>query len=326
VSQTQKTDALTGYFKMPVWFEVHFKDGSSTKTRAWVSHANDTVYVSAPPGSVVAYALFDPGSNILKTVNFKKDYDELAAQAEKAKHMIDRYDALLALRDFDIEKKRGLLVRIFNKGNYNSIQDEIIRQLAKDRNNETVQLFKHALHDKDFLVRRAVVNDLEDFPDEILPDVEMLLKDSSYVTIENTIRKLCKLYPAKAESYLNQVKNIYGLNDNVKLAWLELKAKSDSAHSALYTNKLVEYVSDKYEFRTRDRAMEILDRIDYFDSNLVANLLNASLYTNTRLSGPAIKILKTYLKDPEKKQAVMQVYNSGKWLFWQRQVLEGILK
>jgi hypothetical protein len=326
VNQTQKTDALTGYFKMPVIFEAHFKDGSSTKTRAWISHASDTVIVSAPPGLVLDFALFDPASNILKTVSFKKGFDELSAQAEKAKNMIDRYDALVALRDTNIEKKRALLIRLFNKNNFNYIQTEIIQQLAKDRNNESVDLFKRALHDKDFVVRRAVIDNLEDFPGAIMPDAEKLLQDSSYNTVENTLRKLCKTNPAKADVYLSQVKDLYGLYDNVRLTWLEIKTKTDSAHAALYTAPLAQYASDKYEFRTRLKAIEILDRLSYCDSTVVKDLFNAALYTNTRLSGPAVKTLKTFLKKPENLQLAMHFYNNGKWAFWQKTVLEGILK
>jgi hypothetical protein len=47
-----------------------------------------------------------PGNEILRQLTFKKSTEELKAQALKAAHMIDRYDALLGLREVSIEEKR----------------------------------------------------------------------------------------------------------------------------------------------------------------------------------------------------------------------------
>ena len=325
VNQTQKTDNLADYFKMPVVFEVHFKDGSSTTKRAWLSHASDTVYVSGPKGKEIDYTLFDPASNILKVVNFKKSFEEFSAQAEKAKNFIDRYDAVVGLQSYDLEKKRDVLVRVFNKRNYNPLQVEIITQLAADKNSLSADLFRKALHDSDYVVRRAVVENLSDFPEGILPDVEKLLQDSSYVTIEITLRKLCKLYPAKAKLYLDQVKNIKGVTDNVRMAWLDLSAQG-STDSIRLMKQIVAYTSNRFEFRTRVRAMEILDKRSYCDADLIKNLFNASLYTNSRLSNPAIRVLKSLLKNPANMETAKGIYSLGKWQDWEKKSLENLLK
>src|SRR5207249_412747 len=87
VNQKQKVDELASYFRMPVVFEVHYKDGSVSVKREWLSHASDTVRVSAPPGAEIDYTLFDPGSNLIRVLDFKRSFEELAAQAEKAEHM-----------------------------------------------------------------------------------------------------------------------------------------------------------------------------------------------------------------------------------------------
>ena len=327
VSQTQKTDELTGYFKMPLIFEVHFTDGSSTSKKVWLSHASDTVYVSALKGEVVDYTLFDPGSNVLKTVDFVKSFNELSSQALKAKHMIDRYDAVLALRDTAIERKRSLLLQVYDKESFNAIKNEIISQLAKDQTPSAIALFRRALQDNDFAVRRTVVDKIDTFPAVIVPDVEKLLNDSSYVTIEMTLRKLYKLYPSKIAGYLPQVKDIKGINDNVRIAYLELSIKETPGNSLRKNqDELVGYTSNRYEFMTRGRAMDAIGRLGYCDDNLIGNLFNAALYTNTRLSGPALKTLKALIKTPANLESAKRIYNAGHWKGWEAKIIAEALK
>jgi aminopeptidase N len=329
VAQTQKTDELTGLFKMPIVFEVHFKDGSGASKKVWLSSANDTVYVSATPGSIVDYALFDPGSMVLKNVDFKKGFDELGAQLVKGKNMIDRYDALVGLRDIGLDQKRDLLIAVFNDKGYSVIQNEIIKQLAKDSTSSTMGLMARALMDKDFSTRRAVVENLETIPDVLLPEVERLLKDSSYITIEVTLRKLVKLYPAKTQTYLDATQGVRGMAENVRLAWLEISA-GDSvtavANNHKFEKQIVPFTSNQYEFRTRIKAMDALERLKYSDKDLIYNLFNAALYNNSRLSNPAMKLLKTILKRPEQLQAGKEVLAANKWKDWEKKALDGYFK
>lgn len=328
VKQTHKVDELTGYFKMPVVFEVYFKDGSSSTKKAWIGRASDTVYVSAPNESAVDYALFDPGSHVLKTIEFKKSFEELSAQALNAKNFIDRYDAIVALKETNLDTKRDLLMKVFAKETFHPIRNEIIAQLSRDNSMAAQSLFKRALHDKDHLVRRAVVDNLETFPDAIGSDVEALLTDSSYVTIENTLRKLAKLYPAKTQEYLAKTKGVMGHNNNVRILWLEISANSAATadEKEASKKKLVEYCSNRYEFRTRGRAMEAIERLGYCDDALIMNLFNAALYTNTRLSGPATKTLKTLFQKRENLEMAKLDFQSATWKDWEKKIIGDLLK
>jgi aminopeptidase N len=327
VNQVHKTDELTGYFKMPGVFEVYFKDGSSAQKKVWLSHASDTVYVSAPVGKEIDYTLFDPASNLIKTINFKKTYEELAAQAEKAKHMIDRYDALIALRDFDTDKKRDLLIKIFDKETFHQTKEEVVGQLSKDTNAISLALLKRALNDKDFQVRRAVPENVAEVAESILSDFEKLLTDSSYTTIEVALRKLCKLYPDKTQQYLTVVKNVMGIHNNIRITWLELSSKelSGSNYSA-NQKQLVNYTSNAYEFRTRTKAMEALERLNYCDEDLIKNLFNACLSANSRLSNPASRILKALLKKQENHDKAKAIFALTTWKDWERKIIEAHLK
>lgn len=323
IRQTQKVDELESYFKMPIVFEVHFKDGSKSIRKEWLSHEYDTVYVHAKADKEIAYALFDPASNVLKTVTFNKSLEELKAQASDAAHMIDRYDALTAMGSFDMDVKKDFLITRFQKGDFRRNQIEIIRQLAEDRSPEAIQLFRKALHDKDFLIRRAVVEKLQDFPNEILPDIEALLSDTSYYTIEITLRKLCKLYPNKSAEYLNRVKGLLGINCNVRIAYLELTIKKEIDSTLL--RELIGYTSNRYEFRTRVKAIQAIDRLDFCNEEVLRNLFNAALYTNNRLNGPAVQAIKSLIAKPQNKETANTIFELTPWKDWEKAVLEKIL-
>jgi aminopeptidase N len=325
VHQTQKVDELTSYFKMPIVFEVHFTDGSSSVKREWINREYDTVYVNAPVGKQISYVLFDPASNVLKTVTFNKTVEELKSQALNAKHMLDRYDALVGLQSVDVDAKRDFLHHIFYKGDFHMVLTEVIAQLAFDRNPNTVQLFKNALHNSDFLVRRAVVEKLTDYPQEILLDVEELLSDTSYITIETTLRKLCKSAPEKAMLYLEKVKDVKGISNNVRITYLELSLRQNPSAIVLQ-NELVKYTSNSFEFRTRVKAIEAIERLQICNSEIISNLFNACLFNNNRLNGPASRALRSLLVKPENREIAKSILELTPWKDWERKILESIVK
>lgn len=327
VKQTQMTDELSTYYKMPVIFEVYLKDGSILSSRQWVDSASDTFRMDVPNGKEIDFALFDPAGNVLKTIAFSKSFEELSAQVIKAKNMIDRYDALVALRDTAIPKKRSLLLAVFNHEKSSYLKTEVIAQLSQDTSVAAFEVFSRALADTNFLVRRSVVDNLDSWDERLLPAIEKLLEDSSYYTIENTLRKLCKLYPENCPKYLSALKGARGINNNVLIAGLELSCKYDSANVNMEMRKqLVKFSSNQYEFRTRIRAMEALERINYFDLELCNNLFNACLNANQRLANPAAKVYKYFLQNSTNKQTAEGTFSIGKWRDWERKILETQLK
>ena len=98
VKQTQKQDAVVGLFKMPVDIDVLYADGSSEMRTFWVDQQQQTLRF--PSFKKPVTVVFDAGSYILKTLVMKKPLDEWIWQLSHGNHMLDRYDALLALRDF----------------------------------------------------------------------------------------------------------------------------------------------------------------------------------------------------------------------------------
>ena len=131
VRQTQPFDGQVGLFKMPIVSEVYYKDGSTSQVREWVSKETEEISVPNAGNNDIDFVLFDPSSWIIKFVDFKKGTDELKAQAVKAKNMIDRYDALVALEATPIAEKKQFLADAYNKEPFFANRAEIVKQLVK---------------------------------------------------------------------------------------------------------------------------------------------------------------------------------------------------
>ncbi len=83
VEQTQKLDELTGLFKMPIVFEVHYADGSFDSKKQWIQKQSEEVIIPNNENKKIAYVLFDPGSYILKKVHFQKSLNELKVTSDE---------------------------------------------------------------------------------------------------------------------------------------------------------------------------------------------------------------------------------------------------
>ncbi|MFN8309550.1 MAG: M1 family aminopeptidase [Chitinophagales bacterium] len=321
VSQSVYGDTLNPIFQMPVIFEVYYSDGTRDSVRTWISHIEDTVIVKKSAGKKVAFALFDPASRIIKSIDFAKPMEVLINQASHAPHMIDRYDALAAMRDSALELKQEAFSKIFFTEKEFGVKSEIVRQLRNDSSAASLSIFKSALADSAFLLRREVIDDLPRIPKSILPLAENLLSDSSYYTIERTLQRLTEQYPENRSRYLMMTKEVIGISKNVRIARLELLAKEDSAAG----NELVNYTSVSYEFRTRLKAMEALERLHLSHPQLAANLFDAMLNPNGRLARPATKTFQIFMKDKVFHEQAKALYETGNWKSWEKEILDKVM-
>ena len=308
VSQNQPVNEVMGLFKMPVNFEVYYTDGTVDKKTEWIEKATQVVKVPNKHKADISYVLFDPNSQVLKTVSFDKPFEMLKAQALHAHHMLDRYDAVYAMRNIPADKKRDFLEKVYKANTFHAIKTEIATQLLDDKGSESI--IRMALHDKDVQVRKGVMTNTKKIPASLRADYEPLLQDSSYITIAAALEKLCFNFPVNTPEYLTATKGIEGtVGRNVLVKWLEISINDKADPEQV--NRLVDLTSVSYEFLTRTNAMAALRRLNYFDDKLLANCINACLNPNGRLSGPATETIKYfYAQDKYKKQIADGIANS----------------
>ncbi|MBP6303855.1 MAG: HEAT repeat domain-containing protein, partial [Bacteroidia bacterium] len=318
VKQIHQVDEVVGYFKMPVVFEVNYTDGSKESVKEWVQGNATTVHVPNKNNKEIAFVLFDPGNEILRQLTFKKSTDELKAQALKAAHMIDRYDALLGLREVSIEEKRQTLVEVFNKETFHATRNEVISQLAKDKDGRSLEILRKAFSDKDVNVRQAAVNAL-DAQGEWVEYFKKSLTDSSYNVIRTALTKLGEQQTAEINAWLQTTDNLYGHNHDLRIKWLELAIRSGKDN---YKEELIGYSSRQFEFRTRNASFTALKSLNLFNEQVANNLLNAAMSPNGRLKGPAVETLQYFMQQSGAMGTLKQHYNKADYSTEQKDLIK----
>lgn len=309
VDQVHKTDDLTGLFKMPVEFEVKYKDGSSDHKKQWIAGLHEEVIIPNSSGKQIDFVLFDPGRKILKKVKFNRSYTELVAQALKAGNMVDRYDALLALRSLPLEQKKPDLLKCYNQETFQLTKSEIIAQLSGDFSEDTRKLISKAINDPDDKVRLAVLQNVTNVPLSLRQPYEKLLSDSSYLNVELALNNLCGSFPDRCAKYLDSTKNEIGWRGkNIRIKWLEI-AISNSYLKNL--DELKNYTGDSYDFETRINAMITLKRLNILDGPVVKNMIAGLTHWNYKIRTAASENLKYFYAQDKFKILIDKVEEEG---------------
>lgn len=290
--QLQDINNLRPVFKVPVQIEVWFADGSMISKKFLIDSANMTLPIQWEDQKSIDFVLFDPGARILKTVDFPRTIQELSAQLSKAKHLIDRYDALVAMQPFPIVQKREVLISCFAKESFHLTKAEIVRQLSADNFPSSNQLIIGALADKDPLVRREAISGLQlwhQIPEEL---ISLLLRDESYSNIRIALEKLSSLYPERTDEWLETTRNETGFPGmNIRISWLRMAIAV--GHKEFLT-ELTDYAGLSFDFTTRINAIQALLSLNQFDEAICDNLIEASLHWNFKLNSVAIDALRKY--------------------------------
>jgi aminopeptidase N len=294
VQQIHKQNEGTGLFKMPFDIEVYYQNGKHIRQNVWIEKETEVVDIPNANEDEVAFVVFDAGNKVLKNITFNRPYNELERQATNAVEPIDRYLALLELKDTDIEKKRALLHKIIDEAEFYGLRAEAAAQLANDT--ESPKHVIKALHDANVNVRKAVLGAMNHVPFELLEDVEGLLKDSSYVVIEMAFDKLGKDYPDLRERFLETTKDILGMNNALRIKWMETAGSLVMTARPEHWAQVAEFAGPGYEFRTRLNAFEAIKRLNLFNKNVFENLMDAAASQNGRLAGPAVATLEFFAK------------------------------
>jgi aminopeptidase N len=301
VTQVQDTSRTVGLFQMPVVIRVHYTNGGMDEATFTISKRTETFEISKQNGEEVAFVLFDPGREILSEVNYYKPFEELRYQAFNASNMIDRYDALFAMRDLPHDIKREALQNMFARESFYAMKEEIIFQLADDEDKSSIRLLELALEDEDTRVRRAAPTHIPTLHKKLKDGVVALLEDENYFTIETALRNLYRLDSNNISQYLQKTKQQGGANKNVRLAWIEISMLEGNNASV---NELTTYLSDLYEFRTRQNAMAVVRATGYCTPLVCDNLLNAAQSFNRRLGGVAKYTIKQLYKDDSNREVI----------------------
>lgn len=311
VEQTHKTNDVVGLFRMPIVFEVHYTDGSVDRRTEWIENKNHTVNILNPANKKIDFVLFDPNNEVMKSVSFEKPAGWLKAQALKADAMLDRYDAIVAMRKMPAAQKRDVLLQAYAKETFHAIRGEILTQLIADTDPASRQVLRAAIAGPDAAVHKHILNAATTIPADMKTDYEKLLLSPSYEATATALEKLCNQFPAEKAAYLKKVEGVIGAAGRVvEVKKLELQAQDGDA-AAL--KQLVGFTGVSYEFRTRINAIQALKRLDYFDAELGNNLISAAINPNHKLAGVAADLLRYFDGQHRNHKVISDLAEKGNW-------------
>ncbi|MBN2572023.1 MAG: hypothetical protein JXA68_07845, partial [Ignavibacteriales bacterium] len=290
---------------------VFYSDGSFEENKVFIEEEFTDIVFENPDGKQISFILFDPNREILKKVAFVKSFEELFNQATNAPNMIDRFDAIQQFRVYPIETKRDFLCDRFSKESYHLIKNEIIYQLSADTNNvKTIELFKEAIKDIDSKVRQTTLQVLKQIPKSLKNDVEILLKDSSYVTMELALDNLSKSFAKETKKYLSITKDEIGWwGKNIRVKWLEI-AIADGQNEHLF--ELLDYLTESFDFQTRINALNSIKNLHILTEEILEKIFNCYFYWHTKVSRKAEEVIKEFVKSEENKIIIKNYINNLK--------------
>ncbi len=307
VKQIQPISALRPVFSMPIHYEVYFTDGSVQKIKSWNNTEFQQVTFYKQAGQTISFLLFDPGNRILKKTTFNRSKEFLLNQLELAPAMIDKLEALVALRNTPVEEKQKALMLAASTNNFHLFRAEILRQIASDSNAQSIELFRNCLNHHEPLVRRAALTEINRNHNVLIPEIVDCLKDTSYSNIVLALNKLALIDPENIKNYLEVTKNETGYPGKlVRIAWLQLAInQSDS----ILKYELIDFSSKRYEFMTRINAIRALVALDCFDETVANNIIEAARHWNTKLQPVAVEALIFFNKQNSNKSIIEKEIN-----------------
>lgn len=313
VKQTHKTSETVRWFKMPIWFEVHYNDGSYNRVQRWVENQTETISITNPAGKAISFVLFDANSNIIKQVTFPKTPEELKQQLARAPYYLDRYDALLALRETAIEQKRNALLAALKKETHHGILNELVGQLIHDKDPASVAAMQSLLNYKQKAsTREAVLKGLTSITPAWRPFYIQALNDSSYDVMRAAMDKLFSQFDDE-DTYkiiCDRSKYVLGMNNAIQIKRHEIiairDAREDKRKEAIHI--LAAYASAQYEFRTRINAFAALKSVNALNDEICQNIFNAIVSSNARLAGPAVELANHFALQFRYKEVMKKIY------------------
>jgi aminopeptidase N len=165
VKQTQKLEGLVGLFDVPIDVEIATAGGQKTYP---IEVSKVTESFSFPANGEPQMVLFDPGDQILKKVEFRKDPAALSYQLKNAETVPDRVDAAVALgnvrNDADVAAALGEAAR---HDAFWGVRVEALRALGKIGGADSEKQVLAALNgEKTPWVRDAATRQLGSFKDD----------------------------------------------------------------------------------------------------------------------------------------------------------------
>ena len=236
-------------------------------------------------------------------------YDEVVSFLKKKNTSIKTYFELKDRIGEEPEQVESVLKRAWKKLKSTQLKENLVLDYGSKLSSE---FLSSILDSEDVKVRQAVVLSQAKIPAELRLQMESLLKDDSYTTIEAALYRLWSDFPQNRSRYLNETDNITGFpNKNIRLLWLTLALVTPEYNpdfKASYFDELSGYTSSEHHFETRLLAFEYLKNIGGFTDTTLKNLVEACSHHVWHFKKSAREILNGFLQSEGNTARIRGLY------------------
>jgi aminopeptidase N len=236
-------------------------------------------------------------------------YDEVVSFLRKKNTSIQTYFELKDRIGKEPEQVESVLKRAWKKLKSTQLKENLVLDYGSKLSSE---FLSSILDSEDVKVRQAVVLSQAKIPAELRLQMESLLKDDSYTTIEAVLYRLWSDFPQNRSRYLNETDNITGFsNKNIRLLWLTLALVTPEYNpdfKASYFDELSGYTSSEHHFETRLLAFEYLKNIGGFTDTTLKNLVEACSHHVWHFKKSAREILNGFLQSEGNTARIRGLY------------------
>ena len=236
-------------------------------------------------------------------------YDEVVSFLKKKNTSIKTYFELKDRIGEEPEQVESVLKRAWKKLKSTQLKENLVLDYGSKLSSE---FLSSILDSEDVKVKQAVVLSQAKIPAELRLQMESLLRDDSYTTIEAALYRLWSDFPQNRSRYLNETDNITGFsNKNIRLLWLTLALVTPEYNpdfKASYFDELSGYTSSEHHFETRLLAFEYLKNIGGFTDTTLKNLVEACSHHVWHFKKSAREILNGFLQSEGNTARIRGLY------------------
>ena len=184
IVQTQKVDAVTPIFKMPIEVAFHGAHGEIRRVRIWNDRARQDFTI--PLAFAPLWVSFDPDGIIDKTLEFPEAVPALIAQAEQDGSMRSRLwavEQLSAYHGAELDEVVRALDRVLKTDSFDGVRAAAATSLGTTRGTAAASTLENAVGQPDDRVRTAAATALGTFkrdPRVFITETRLLRRDGSY--------------------------------------------------------------------------------------------------------------------------------------------------
>ncbi len=227
---------------------------------------------------------------------------EALASLERS-DFVKKYMELAALRETPFSLKKELLSKALDQPINEYLGQEAIFQLSGENSTEANALYKKAFATNNIMIRQAIAVSIDKIPTELKSEFFGLLRDDSYVTIENALLKSWLQFPEKTKFLIGKTKDIQGFqNKNVRLLWLTINLVTPNLgteRNKEYYKELSESTSKYLPLGLRQNAFGYLYQLNAFNNENLKDLLSGAQHHNFRFKDYCRSLLDKLLQQEE---------------------------